>query len=139
MPSIGNGTRKKLFKEVMGRCGYCGIYLGEKFEIDHVIPKSISGTGQKTNLIACCRDCNKLKLDRGIGDFKTRLGIYQFWFEQIGIKKGSCFIRREENSRIPILSAINICPYEFERVKDTPPFNSYRRETRSVRQAFSWS
>ena len=50
--------RSYLFKKHNGKCVYCG---SKAEEIEHVIPKSKSGTNSPHNLVIACRKCNELK------------------------------------------------------------------------------
>jgi 5-methylcytosine-specific restriction endonuclease McrA len=47
-------------------CGYCG---GAATEIDHVVPVSLGGTGELTNLVPACRSCNARKSKAAVSDF----------------------------------------------------------------------
>jgi 5-methylcytosine-specific restriction endonuclease McrA len=42
-------------------CAYCGIELGARAEMDHVIPVSLGGSGWASNLVPACRSCNAHK------------------------------------------------------------------------------
>ncbi len=44
------------------RCRYCKEKLTDKtFTVDHVVPVSGGGTDEFSNLVACCKYCNKMK------------------------------------------------------------------------------
>jgi hypothetical protein len=46
------------------RCRYCGIRLNNKTAVmDHVIPWKYGGPTTVPNLVTCCGDCNKEKLN----------------------------------------------------------------------------
>jgi hypothetical protein len=54
---------KRLRFEILRRdnhtCRYCGATAPEAaLTVDHVIPTSLGGTTEPTNLVAACRDCN---------------------------------------------------------------------------------
>lgn len=54
---------KRLRFEILRRdnhaCRYCGLAAGDAWlEIDHVVPKTLGGTDDPTNLVAACVDCN---------------------------------------------------------------------------------
>ncbi|MBX4188387.1 MAG: HNH endonuclease, partial [Candidatus Doudnabacteria bacterium] len=58
-------TYNKKFTVQHGRCFYCGELLTEaKIEIDHIVPFSIGGSGQNSNLCLSCYPCNRMKSDR---------------------------------------------------------------------------
>lgn len=48
-----------------GRCKYCTDELSEEsFTVDHVMPRSRGGSNRMSNLVACCKYCNKIKGDK---------------------------------------------------------------------------
>ena len=53
---------KRVRYEVLRRdnyaCRYCGATAGSgaQLVVDHVMPVSLGGTDDPTNLVACCRD-----------------------------------------------------------------------------------
>jgi CRISPR/Cas system Type II protein with McrA/HNH and RuvC-like nuclease domain len=60
--TITNKQRFEVFKKYNFTCQYCGRRTPEVIlEIDHVIPKSKSGTDDIDNLIASCFECNRGK------------------------------------------------------------------------------
>jgi RNA-directed DNA polymerase len=52
-----------LLKRQKGKCNHCGLYFkdGDLVEIDHVIPKSLGGKDEYTNLQALHRHCHDTK------------------------------------------------------------------------------
>lgn len=97
-------TRKALLARYGGRCAYCGVLLGRRWERDHVAPlvryRSVRWTfsgryGCKyperhcaDNIVACCAACNQ---DKGSMDLETWRGCLRwlrwkngivFWFEK---------------------------------------------------------
>ena len=58
-------NRKNLFLRDKGQCQYCG-YKGayEKFNIEHVIPSSMGGKLEWTNVALACVPCNQKKRNR---------------------------------------------------------------------------
>lgn len=52
--------RGKVLKRDHGRCRYCGTDQGP-FEIDHVVPVAMGGTGAFANLVTACHPCNNRK------------------------------------------------------------------------------
>lgn len=87
MPKYSKKLRNDLLKETNNRCFYCGELL-DKYEIEHVIPKSKNGTGTRKNLTVSCRTCNINKLDYSLEKFRFIIGGGLFYFERIGLKKG---------------------------------------------------
>lgn len=55
---------KWIFQHQDGECAYCGIKLGAKYHVDHVIPLSRGGTNYPENLACTCPTCNLSKNDR---------------------------------------------------------------------------
>lgn len=57
------GISPRLRFEILKRDGYRCVYCGRGppeavLEVDHVTPLSKGGSMDKSNLAACCRDCN---------------------------------------------------------------------------------
>ena len=72
MASPINLRRQALRKLVTLRpCYYCGAQ--EKITIDHIQAKSEGGTNHKTNMVACCYDCNQAKSNIPIDRFRWLL------------------------------------------------------------------
>lgn len=56
-----------------GRCYYCGERLDrENFHVDHFIPQSHGGK-DKNNLVPACPDCNMMKSDMSIENFRWEI------------------------------------------------------------------
>jgi 5-methylcytosine-specific restriction endonuclease McrA len=57
--------RRIVFFRDRGRCRYCLEKLTCKtFTVDHVVPVSGGGSDAFSNLVACCKYCNKFKGNR---------------------------------------------------------------------------
>jgi 5-methylcytosine-specific restriction endonuclease McrA len=52
-------NRQRIFKRDNFRCAYCDSQ--KNLTIDHILPKSRGGDNSWTNLITCCRNCNRYK------------------------------------------------------------------------------
>lgn len=66
-------NRKKIFAITNGHCFYCGCKIElQNFQMDHFIPKSRGGK-DKNNLVPACRDCNILKCDLSVDEFRERI------------------------------------------------------------------
>lgn len=65
--STGLSKKAGLFLRDRLACRYCGksFLKGElsvsDLTLDHIVPKSIGGTGRAKNLVTCCRSCNEIK------------------------------------------------------------------------------
>lgn len=46
------------------KCRYCGVKVEKKDPVDHVIPYSLGGKTDESNLVACCKACNSKKSGR---------------------------------------------------------------------------
>lgn len=54
------------------KCEYCGLRT-RAYEIDHVISLAMGGTNRRSNLVVCCRACNRSKSYRPINQWLIRL------------------------------------------------------------------
>lgn len=69
----------ELFNQHKGLCFYCDIQMTlergkpETVTKDHVIPKCQGGLTNKFNIVAACQECNSLKADMSLSDFKLVL------------------------------------------------------------------
>ena len=63
---MGEAVSLRLRVAVLERDGYRCVYCGRKsndsiLEVDHVVPRSLGGSSDSTNLVTSCRDCNRGK------------------------------------------------------------------------------
>lgn len=65
---IGN-----IFHKQSGRCFYCCVFLGDTYEIDHVIPLSRGGSNWPSNLALACPACNRRKMTRSAMEYALEL------------------------------------------------------------------
>ena len=56
-----------------GKCFYCHEKMGEKYEVDHVIPLVRGGSNGPENLVVACRACNRAKAAKHPMDFCGKL------------------------------------------------------------------
>ena len=77
--------RRQVYNKTNGQCTYCGMKLkfisnGESdpgqngFTIDHVKPISRGGTEDTDNLVPACHECNNLKAQRTLENFRFYKG-----------------------------------------------------------------
>ncbi|MBP5676017.1 MAG: HNH endonuclease [Bacteroidales bacterium] len=63
-------TRERLLRESAGCCIYCGHPLTEDtMETDHIVPRSKGGSGDISNKVCACPQCNAAKADMDVADF----------------------------------------------------------------------
>ncbi len=64
-------TARKRFRRIIldewGGCAYCGRH--KPSSVDHVIPRAKGGGTVKSNLVACCGECNLCKSDLDWGEW----------------------------------------------------------------------
>lgn len=63
---------KKLFLQQRGKCYWCRKKLGDKFDVDHIIPLSRGGSNGVANLCIACPSCNGKKFTKLPEDFAGR-------------------------------------------------------------------
>ena len=59
-------------------CCYCGsgIEDGAKLTLDHLLPHSLGGTNDATNLVTACHTCNSARGARDWRDFAATVAAY---------------------------------------------------------------
>lgn len=66
--AVGNGHTidqlSEKYIEQDGCCYWCGVKVGLKFEIDHIIPISRGGIDAIENIAIACGECNRSKGDK---------------------------------------------------------------------------
>jgi 5-methylcytosine-specific restriction endonuclease McrA len=63
-PSI-RFSRQNIYLRDKGKCQYCGKHYHRNLvTYDHVVPRSKGGLMDWTNIVTCCRACNRRKGDR---------------------------------------------------------------------------
>lgn len=64
---IPRGLRRRVARQARYRCGYCLTserVIGMQMTIDHLIPESLGGPTEETNLWLACSPCNGHKANR---------------------------------------------------------------------------
>jgi 5-methylcytosine-specific restriction endonuclease McrA len=55
-------SRQNIYARDKNQCLYCGKKLAsEELTYDHVIPRSMGGRTEWTNIVTCCMECNRHK------------------------------------------------------------------------------
>ena len=56
-------------------CQYCDIeFFGSQLTFDHVVPRSKGGQTNWTNIVASCDECNRLKANKTLAEWKPPSG-----------------------------------------------------------------
>ena len=61
--------RSYVFHRDGRKCAYCGDTKAERYETDHIIPKSRGGADRVSNLVVCCQCCNIEKGSLSVEEF----------------------------------------------------------------------
>ena len=61
--------RSYVFHRDGAKCAYCGNARAERYELDHIVPRSRGGTDRVSNLMVSCHDCNVEKGNRSVEEF----------------------------------------------------------------------
>ena len=72
---MNKNTRQIVFNKCEGRCAYCGIKLGEQWDIDHILPKVDGGTDEIKNLNPSCKECNRYKCHMNLESYRRQLAV----------------------------------------------------------------
>ena len=64
-------VRSYVFHRDGRKCTYCGTARAERYELDHIVPKSRGGTNRVSNLVVSCQSCNIAKGNMSVQDFLT--------------------------------------------------------------------
>jgi len=67
--SVSAGDLCRLYDQQKGCCHYCGVYMKNRFEVDHYIPLSRGGTHEPGNIVLACMPCNRSKGNKLPADF----------------------------------------------------------------------
>jgi 5-methylcytosine-specific restriction endonuclease McrA len=69
------GLVKRLFKLQQGRCACCGLPLGLKYELDHIMPLALGGANEDSNAQLLRATCNRRKAARHPVDYMQSKGM----------------------------------------------------------------
>jgi len=62
----------RIYKSQRGRCRYCSQPLRKRFALDHVVPIAKGGGNEPGNVVVACLQCNYLKADLDVEEFRAR-------------------------------------------------------------------
>ncbi len=66
--------RADIYKQLNGRCAYCGQLIKyEDMHVEHVQPLAKNGADHPENMLPSCGDCDFLKGERGLEEFRHML------------------------------------------------------------------
>lgn len=66
--------RADIYKSLNGRCAYCGQLIAYKdMHVEHVQPLVKNGADCFANMLPSCSDCDTLKGDCGLEEFRHKL------------------------------------------------------------------
>jgi len=68
---VPSDLRYRVLVAAGGKCQLCGVHSSERrIEVDHIVPRSLGGTNEMSNLQALCDECNRGKSNRDRTDFR---------------------------------------------------------------------
>ena len=79
-------NKENIFIRDFYTCQYCG---DQAESVDHIIPKSKGGEHIWDNVVACCKKCNLIKVDKDLTDTRLKLKrnpqrpVGAFWIKTI--------------------------------------------------------
>ena len=65
-------VRSYVFHRDGRRCAYCGDAKAERYETDHIVPRSRGGTDRASNLVVSCHECNVRKGNLDVAGVPSR-------------------------------------------------------------------
>ena len=61
--------RSYVFHRDGRKCAYCGSTKKDRYELDHIVPKTRGGADRVSNLVVACRECNAQKSNTSVAIF----------------------------------------------------------------------
>lgn len=123
-----SGTLKyEVLKRARYRCELCGVSAAEvALEVDHIQPRSLSGSDELSNLQALCYRCNARKSNRDDTDFRVNRKLYE-------IRESNCLFCEHSKKR-PIIKETELAYV----IKDRFPVTSGHHLVIPKRHEPSW-
>lgn len=72
---LSSGLKEKLFTLQKGKCACCGLPLGEKYHLDHIMPLALGGSNTDDNIQLLRQRCNNQKHAKHPVDFMQSRGF----------------------------------------------------------------
>jgi len=72
---LSKKTREIVRNKYAGKCAYCGVLLGERFQVDHIHPVLRGGCDLIENLNPACARCNNWKLWHTVEEFRAEINM----------------------------------------------------------------
>ena len=72
---LSRGLAEKLFRLQRGRCACCGLPLGKRYHLDHVMPLALGGKNEDKNIQLLRQRCNSQKKAKHPIDFMRSRGF----------------------------------------------------------------
>lgn len=70
--TISGSLRIRVLEAAQGRCQLCGTSIKEApIDVDHIVPRSLGGKTELSNLQALCYRCNRGKGNRSTVDYRS--------------------------------------------------------------------
>lgn len=104
-----------IYQRTGGHCGYCGCILDfESFTADHLIPRSKGGGNELSNLMACCKTCNRSKSSRSVEEFRLVVAARKAGCE---VFTASQLLFLKEAGAFPLLKIPETYYFHFETME----------------------
>ena len=72
---LNPATKARIFAKTFNRCAYCGkkVDFETDYSVDHAVPECYGGPTEINNLFLCCKDCNQIKDNMNVEQFRAFL------------------------------------------------------------------
>ncbi len=98
---LGWQLRSYVFHRDGRKCAYCGTVKAERYETDHIVPRSRGGTDRASNLVVACQECNIAKGNQPVEDF---LADKPKWLAAVrGVMRSRLADASQMNIIVPVL------------------------------------
>lgn len=87
--------RRSILNEWGWKCAYCDACIKDAPTLDHVVASVNGGLTVRSNMVACCRDCNGKKGNHDVWDWYGRQTFYcalralAIWRWMLGCPQGA--------------------------------------------------